>query len=195
MNKGKHVSTNGHEAKTTSSRRTRRRTRWAAMAAAGLMLLGVAGCKSSNDSSSSGSTTTTSGSATSQVAKDTRAPGVTADALKVGITYPDLTSLKDVIDLDNGDYRKAYQAVVDSINAKGGIAGRKIDPIIAPINPVGANAAAAACTKLTQDEKVFVTVGFFLNDIAQDKYLLPNAPDRLMEHSKISEFTKVDYHR
>ncbi len=89
---------------------------------------------------------------------------MTADAIKVGIAYPDLSSLKDVIDVDNGDYRRTYQAVVDSINAKGGIAGRKIDPVFAPINPIGANAAAAACTKLTQDEKVFVAVGFFLND-------------------------------
>ena len=148
----------------STSRRTRRRTRWAAVAAAGAVLLAVGGCKSSNGDSSSGATRTTTGSGSTEVAKDTRAPGVTADAIKVGITYPDLSSLKDVIDVDNGDYRKAYTAVVDSINAKGGIAGRKIDPIFAPINPVGANAAAAACTKLTQDEKVFVTVGFFLND-------------------------------
>ena len=65
---------------------------------------------------------------------------MTADAVKVGIAFPDLSALKDVVDLDNGDYQKAYQAVVDSINAKGGIAGRKIDPVFAPINPIGANA-------------------------------------------------------
>ena len=153
------MSTNEHAV----VRRTRRRTRWAAVATAGAVLLTLGGCKSTNDVSSSGATGTT-GSRATEVASDPRAPGVTADAIKVGITYPDLSSLKDVFDLDNGDYRKAYTAVIDSINATGGIAGRRIDPIFAPINPVGANAAAAACTKLTQDEKVFVAVGFFLND-------------------------------
>jgi hypothetical protein len=134
------------------------------VATAAMVLLAVAGCKTSNAASSSGGSTTTAGSGSVEVTTDTRAPGVTADAIKVGIAYPDLSSLKDVFDVDNGDYRRTYQAVVDSINAKGGIGGRKIDPVFAPINPIGANASAAACTKLTQDEKVFVAVGYFPND-------------------------------
>ena len=164
MNKGKHVSTKEHQVVSSTRCRSRRRTRWAVVATAAMVLLAVAGCKTSNAASSSGGSTTTAGSGSTEVATDTRAPGVTADAIKVGIAYPDLSSLKDVFDVDNGDYRKTYQAVVDSINAKGGIAGRKIDPVFAPINPIGANASAAACTKLTQDEKVFVAVGYFLND-------------------------------
>jgi Periplasmic binding protein len=147
----------------STRRRAPRQTRWALLATAGLLLTVVA-CKSSDDVASSGGATTTPPAKSTEVAKDPRAPGVTADAVKVGIAFPDLSSLKDVVHLDNGDYEEAYQAVVDSINAKGGIAGRKIDPIFAPINPIGANAAAAACTKLTPDEKVFVAVGFFPND-------------------------------
>jgi hypothetical protein len=56
------------------------------------------------------------------------------------------------------------QVIFDDINAKGGINGRKLEPDFVPINPMGTAAADAACTKLTQDDPVFVAVGFFLND-------------------------------
>jgi ABC-type branched-subunit amino acid transport system substrate-binding protein len=55
-------------------------------------------------------------------------------------------------------------AVINALNAKGGINGRKIVPVFAPVNPIGTDPAQAACVKLTEDEKVFAAVGFFLND-------------------------------
>jgi hypothetical protein len=54
--------------------------------------------------------------------------------------------------------------VINDLNSKGGINGRKIVPIYAPVDPVGTDAAQTACVKLTEDEKVFAVVGFFLND-------------------------------
>ena len=115
-----------------------------------LLLVAVA-CKSSSDSSSPNDT---GGSTTS----DTRAPGVTSDTIKVGVTFVDLSSLKDVLNLDLGDYQGAYQALFDDINAKGGINGRKIEATYAPASPVGTEASAAACTKLTQDDPSFVVM-------------------------------------
>jgi ABC-type branched-subunit amino acid transport system substrate-binding protein len=129
-------------------------------------LIVAAGCKSSgggsatSDSASSG--TAPGGSAVA--INDPRAPGVTADTIKVGVPYVDLASIKDLVKIDNGDFQKAYQVMFDDINAKGGINGRKLEPIYAPINPVGTAASDAACTKLTQDDPVFVAVGFFLGD-------------------------------
>ncbi len=119
----------------------------------------LAACKSTSTSSPSATTGTTAA-----VAHDTRAPGVTSDSIKVGIVYYDLSSLVSILHLNNGDFPKAYQAMVDSINAKGGIHGRKLDATMVGINPTSQSAADQACTKLTQDEKVFVAVGFFLAD-------------------------------
>ena len=122
------------------------------------MLL-LAACKSTT----TGSTTASTGT-TIPAAQDTRAPGVTSTAIKVGVVYVDLSSLKDILHIDNGDFAKAYQAAIDDINAHGGIHGRKLEATIIGVNPTSQTAADTACTQLTQDDKVFVTVGFFLND-------------------------------
>jgi Periplasmic binding protein len=92
------------------------------------------------------------------------APGVTDDSVAVGITYVDLASLGDIVSLDHGDYETAYRAVIDDINADGGINGRTIEPVFAPINPVGTQPAEAACLQLTEDEEAFIVIGFFLDD-------------------------------
>jgi ABC-type branched-subunit amino acid transport system substrate-binding protein len=136
--------------------------RWERLAVAlsALALLASA-CKSTSDSTSA-ATTTTGSAATKTV--DPRDPGVTDSSIKVGVTYVDLSSLKDVLKIDNGNLQQAYQLLFNEINAKGGIDGRKIAPIIIGINPTQPAAYAAACTKLTQDEHVFVTIGFFLGD-------------------------------
>jgi ABC-type branched-subunit amino acid transport system substrate-binding protein len=90
---------------------------------------------------------------------------VTKDEIKIGVTYVDTASLKARgINIDHGDYETSYKTVINDINSKGGINGRKIVPVFAPINPVGTDPAQAACVKLTEDEKVFAVVGFFLND-------------------------------
>ncbi len=88
------------------------------------------------------------------------APGVTEDSIKVGITYVDLDALGDVANLDHGDYAGAYEALIDEINAEGGIHGRTIEPIVVGINPVGTASAEAACVELAEDEQVFAMVGF-----------------------------------
>src|SRR5689334_10369549 len=72
-------------------------------------------------------------------------PGVTDDSVKVGITYVDLEALGDIVTLDHGDYEVAYNAVIDDINADGGVNGRTIEPVFAPINPIGTDSADASC--------------------------------------------------
>jgi hypothetical protein len=110
----------------------------------------------------------TSGDATSETAATTfptgPAPGVTDDSIKIGVTYVDLESLGDIVNISHGDYEQAYGALFDDINANGGIHGRMLEPVFAPINPVGTDSADAACQVLTEDEDVFVVTGFFLDD-------------------------------
>ena len=90
------------------------------------------------------------------------APGVTKDDVKIGVSYVDLAAVRAAgINRDHGDYEKAYQTVIDEINAKGGVNGRKIVPVFAGIDPIGTDPAQQACVKLTEDEKVFAVIGQF----------------------------------
>ena len=92
---------------------------------------------------------------------DQSAPGVTPTSIKLGITYLDSAAIQDVVNINPGNYQVAYTALIDQINAKGGINGRKIVPVFEPINPIGTASAANTCTALTQDDKVFAVIGFF----------------------------------
>lgn len=88
---------------------------------------------------------------------------VTKDEIKVGITYVDLAALRAAgIKRDHGDYEKAYQTVIDEVNAKGGINGRKIVPTYIAVSPLGTDPAQQACIKFTEDQKVFAVMGQFL---------------------------------
>jgi ABC-type branched-subunit amino acid transport system substrate-binding protein len=87
--------------------------------------------------------------------------GVTATSIKVGITYPDVAALKGIIDVNPGNYQVAYTTLINQINAHGGINGRKIVPVFAPVDPLGTAGAATACTQLTEDDNVFAVMGFF----------------------------------
>src|SRR5579871_3243807 len=134
-----------------------------ALAAATSLAL-LAGCTSGKSASTSTGSSTTGGTAATS-AEASRAPGVTNDAIKVGVTYVDVASLHaSGLNLDLGDYKGSYTALVDQINKAGGINGRKLDVTYVPINPTTTAPAQAACTQLTQDDQVFVIVGFFLND-------------------------------
>ena len=89
---------------------------------------------------------------------------MTDDSIKVGVPYVDLEPIRDIINIDQGDYEAAYQALFDDINANGGIHGRTLEPVFAPINPIGTDSADAACQELTEDEDVFVVIGFLQED-------------------------------
>lgn len=118
----------------------------------------LAGCTAGDD----GAATTTTATQGTVVAGP--APGVTDDTIRIGITYPDLQALGDIVDLDHGDYELAYRSQIDAINAEGGIHGRMIEPFFAAVNPVGTDSAEAACVELTEDRDVFLLTGFFIED-------------------------------
>jgi hypothetical protein len=93
------------------------------------------------------------------------APGVTADAIKIGISYVDTEALKKVgLDFNLGDHKAVYQALADDINKNGGINGRKLQLEFAAIDPSNPQSAEEACVKMTDDDHVFVALGFFLAD-------------------------------
>jgi Periplasmic binding protein len=129
------------------------------------VLLGVA-CTSGDPASTGGDDGSTSTTGAADPAEAARAPGLTDTTIKVGVTYVDLEAIRDVVDTDHGDYQATYQALIDDINDRGGVNGRKLEPVFAPVNPVGTAPAEEACLKLTEDEEVFAVIGFIQGDSA-----------------------------
>jgi hypothetical protein len=110
---------------------------------------------------------TTSGSAATETTPSATgpAPGATDDTIKVGVTYVDTASLvASGLNYDLGEHEAVYTALFDAINADGGINGRQIEPVFAPIDPTNPAPAEEKCVQLTEDEDVFMVIGFFLND-------------------------------
>ena len=61
------------------------------------------------------------------------------------------------------DEYKVYQAFIDDLNAKGGIAGRKIIPDYKTFCPIVPAPALALCTSFTEDDHVFAVLGDFVD--------------------------------
>ena len=122
----------------------------------------VVGC-TADDSAPSASST--DGTVSSTTVPTGPAPGVTDDAVKVGLLFVDTSALAAAgVDLDLGDVEGAYHALVDDINADGGINGRMLDPVYTPVDPIGTEGADRACVEVSEDQQVFVAAGLFLAD-------------------------------
>lgn len=87
--------------------------------------------------------------------------GVTRDTIKIGFHVGDVGAAATAIGaqgVSQSPPARTIRAVTDWVNRNGGIAGRKIDPIIRVHDAAAENwvtAAQAACTQFTEDEKVF----------------------------------------
>jgi hypothetical protein len=97
---------------------------------------------------------------------DDRAPGVTDTSVKVGVVYLDLSQAGPILGINQGDYVAAFQAAFDTVNEAGGVNGRLLEPVYTPIVPASADQGTAACTKLTEDESVFVVLGNYIDENA-----------------------------
>ena len=134
--------------------------RWIAVVAAVGVL--AAGCTTSRKTNTStGGTGTTGGGTTTASAR-----GVTANTIKIGFSYIDLEALakSGIIKIDHGPYAKVIKVLVDDVNARGGINGRKLQLSIAKYSPIGNDEQLAACTKLTEDDQVFAVLDGFLTN-------------------------------
>jgi hypothetical protein len=107
----------------------------------------------------------------------TTSPGVTGNTITIGVSYVDLASVAQFIHgLNQGNYQAVYQALIDDINAHGGINGRTIRAYFEPINPIGTTSSSSACTQLTEDDKVFAVMGFFQGNDPACYTTLHNTP-------------------
>lgn len=127
----------------------------------------AAGCSSSSPSTSTTSIRAGASSSTPGTVKlPASARGVTADTINVGVAYIDLAALakSGLVKADWGPVEDIARALVDDVNAQGGINGRKLRVSFGKYLPIGNAQSLAACTKLTEDDRVFVVLGGFLTD-------------------------------
>ena len=91
--------------------------------------------------------------------------GVTEEAILLGHPNWDIELiLMAGVDLGWGDVQGHYRMEVDAINDAGGVLGRRIEMLPAPYLPIGA-LGQEPCTKLTQEDRVFMALGVFRPDI------------------------------
>lgn len=97
------------------------------------------------------------------------AAGARGGSVRVGIRYPanssGLVATAGFTGIDPGDSRAMAQTVVEDINARGGIAGRKVDPVYYPFDVTASTAPGGsdneqqkACAAFTEDTTVFAVV-------------------------------------
>jgi hypothetical protein len=105
-------------------------------------------------------------------------PGITKDTIYVGGVYlKNGGSANEAVagagaSLDPGDFRLAYNAIIEEVNKEGGIAGRKVAPIYAEFDVSSSQTidqqAQSACAKWTQDNKVFAIIAGVQGNVVQE---------------------------
>ena len=88
------------------------------------------------------------------------ATGVTADTIKVGVQIADQKILNAIgATLQDIPMEQIWQAFIDDFNNRGGVHGRRLEPVVRINNPIDSTAMRADCLAWTRDEKVFAVLG------------------------------------
>lgn len=90
-------------------------------------------------------------------------PGVTATEVRVGFVLLELDKLAKTLGFTlppSGDLEAQIRAIADDVNARGGIAGRRLVPVVRRYEALTDSQAneEKLCTAFTQDDKVFAVV-------------------------------------
>lgn len=87
--------------------------------------------------------------------------GVTEDTIHIGVGFWDVSVFGFGF---FGEPQPVWDALLDSVNAEGGIYGRSLEASIAGFNPALPNEMLAACISLTEDHQVFAVLGGLRGD-------------------------------
>ncbi len=93
--------------------------------------------------------------------------GVTEDTITVGVSMLDFEVLVD-INLSPagwGDQQGVWEALIDNLNANGGIHGRTVEAVYEFYSPIDPTDAERACTAMTEDNEVFAVLGGFVGPL------------------------------
>jgi hypothetical protein len=131
---------------------------------------GASGSGSTGTATSGGSYGTGASSGSSPGSGGVPSPGVSqpgaaaprSSPIKLGVVVPDASALLAAFGAKGpSDLFAAYRAQIDYLNAHGGIAGRKIQPVYVRTDATaqdGPSEAQKACAAMTQDHKVDVVL-------------------------------------
>lgn len=86
------------------------------------------------------------------------ARGVTADTITIGVGVTDVN-----VFAPTGDILARFQPLADATNAAGGINGRQIELVTEQWDVLDATAFDASCIALTEDDEVFLVLGFLID--------------------------------
>src|SRR5215475_15765160 len=124
-----------------------------------VIALVIAACGSGTKSGSPATTTAPSGSTASTAPLSTEiGTGVTDKTIKIGVALVDFECIAPYIQTTRIDEYKVYDAFIADINAKGGVAGRKLVPVYHTFCPIVPAPALALCTQFTEDDRVFAVL-------------------------------------
>ena len=125
---------------------------------------GAAGGSSTGTAGATGATGAQPAAAAAPGAAGKNGPGVTAKEIFIGIAYTkngDQANAAIGAAISRGDERENARAVIDQINERGGVAGRKLVPVFHAYDAQSAETTAqqqqAACATFTEDNKVFAS--------------------------------------
>ncbi|HVE97612.1 MAG TPA: ABC transporter substrate-binding protein [Mycobacteriales bacterium] len=118
----------------------------------------------SSGASTGGSTGGSAGSGGSTVAGGPHGPGVTATTIKVGIlSYEDPNAGNNAAGITTADVHeldKMYAALIDDLNKRGGMAGRKVQLVVHKVDSGSGTfdqIQQGVCEKFARDDPVFAT--------------------------------------
>jgi hypothetical protein len=110
-------------------------------------------------------TTVTSGSTSSDTSGTSTGTAANRSPIKIGIIYVNNDQAASSAGISNGNTftpRRAYEALVTAYNARGGIAGRHINPVYVELKSSSTSLKTdiqAGCSTFTQDEHVAAVLG------------------------------------
>ena len=126
----------------------------------------------STSSGSTGTGTTTPSASGGSTPSGKNGPGVTAETVKIGVTYSDdMEEANAAIGAAGAtqiNSRRAWEAMLNYVNKQGGVNGRKLVPVFHRISATSTEPYEQqdqeACAHWTEDEPVFVTDGGIKTD-------------------------------
>ena len=108
------------------------------------------------------------------------ATGVTDSTIKIGVALVDFECIAPYIQTTRIDEYKVYDAFIADINAKGGVAGRKLEPVYHTFCPIVPAPALALCTQFTEDDQVFAVLGDFVDLTGQAQPCIAKQHDTVL---------------
>jgi len=134
----------------------------------------LAACGSGTKKGTPAATTPSGSSGSYAPISKTLGTGVTEKTIKIGVALVDFKCIAPYIQTTRIDEYKVYDAFIADLNAKGGVAGRKLVPVYHTFCPIVPAPALALCTQFTEDDQVFAVIGDFVDLTGQAQPCIAN---------------------